>query len=357
MTLGKDFHRLPAFTGEDPINIGGAVLQPQGLWVIGTLVVVVAALRWFFEHTRLGKAMLATSYNPLAAQLVGIETRTHPAASASACRRALGALAGILTAPITLTNYDVGIMLGLKGFAAAILGGLGSSYGAVAGGIALGVIEAMSAGYISSAYKDAVAFVIILGGPVLHAERPVRHEAHGAGLGAAARAVRDRRHGSPRAARRRGLAAVGAPRRAAGAGGVLAVLPFFFPNNFYYDVAIKTALNAVVCIGLNLLIGYAGQISLGHAGFFALGAYASAILTTHYKWPGLARACSLARWRWRCSPSWSRGRSCGSRATIWRWRRSASASSSPIVHQPRDPAHRRPGRHERAGAVGRGSGG
>ena len=67
----------------------------------------------------------------------------------------------------------------------------------------------------------------------------------------------------------------------------LAVLPFFFPNNFYYDVAIKAALNAVVCIGLNLLIGYAGQISLGHAGFFALGAYASAVLTTHYKWPGL----------------------------------------------------------------------
>jgi branched-chain amino acid transport system permease protein len=79
-------------------------------------------------------------------------------------------------------------------------------------------------------------------------------------------------------ARRGGLIALAA---------MLLVLPFFFPNNFYYDVAIKTALNAVVCIGLNLLIGYAGQISLGHAGFFALGAYASAILTTHYKWPGL----------------------------------------------------------------------
>lgn len=68
---------------------------------------------------------------------------------------------------------------------------------------------------------------------------------------------------------------------------VLLILPVFLPNNFYYDVAIKTALNAIVCIGLNLLIGYAGQISLGHAGFFALGAYASAILTSHYKWPGL----------------------------------------------------------------------
>jgi len=162
VVLGKDYHRLPPFTGETPIIIGGAVLQPQGLWVIGALVVVVAVLRWFFEHTRLGKAILATSYNPLAAQLVGIDVRTILLVSFG-LSAALGALAGILTAPITLTKYDVGIMLGLKGFAAAILGGLGSSYGAVAGGLALGIIEAMSAGYISSAYKDAVAFVIILG--------------------------------------------------------------------------------------------------------------------------------------------------------------------------------------------------
>lgn len=161
VTLGKDFHRLPAFTGEDPISIGGAVLQPQGLWILAALGVVVAALRWFFERTRLGKAILATSYNPLAAQLVGIETRMILLVSFG-LSAALGALAGILAAPITLTKYDIGIMLGLKGFAAAILGGLGSIYGAVAGGLVLGVIEAMSAGYISSAYKDAVAFVIIL---------------------------------------------------------------------------------------------------------------------------------------------------------------------------------------------------
>jgi branched-chain amino acid transport system permease protein len=75
---------------------------------------------------------------------------------------ALGAVAGILIAPITLTSYDVGVMLGLKGFAAAILGGLGSGIGAVIGGLVLGIAETMSAGYLSSAYKDAIAFVIIL---------------------------------------------------------------------------------------------------------------------------------------------------------------------------------------------------
>jgi branched-chain amino acid transport system permease protein len=160
--LGKDFHRLPAFSGDAPIMVGGAAIQPQSLWVIGALVLVVAALRWFFERTRLGKALLATSHNRLAAQLVGINVRTILLISFG-LSAALGALAGIMTAPITLTRYDVGIMLGLKGFCAAILGGLGSSFGAVAGGLALGIAEAMAAGYVSSGYKDAVAFVIILG--------------------------------------------------------------------------------------------------------------------------------------------------------------------------------------------------
>jgi len=75
---------------------------------------------------------------------------------------ALGAVAGILIAPITFTAWDVGVMLGLKGFAAAILGGLGSGAGAVLGGLVLGIAESMGAGYVSSAYKDVIAFVVML---------------------------------------------------------------------------------------------------------------------------------------------------------------------------------------------------
>ena len=75
---------------------------------------------------------------------------------------AIGAIAGILVTPITLTNYDVGTLLALKGFAAAMLGGIGSALGAVVGGLVLGMLEAFSAGYISSKYKDAVAFLVIL---------------------------------------------------------------------------------------------------------------------------------------------------------------------------------------------------
>lgn len=161
VVLGKGNHALPAFSGETPIQILGASLLPQSLWVLGVAMVIVILLGWFFGRTVLGKAMLATSYNRLAAQLVGINTRVILLLSFG-LSALLGAVGGIILAPITYTSYDVGIMLGLKGFVAAVLGGLGGGLGAIAGGLILGIAEAMAAGYISSAYKDAVPFVLIL---------------------------------------------------------------------------------------------------------------------------------------------------------------------------------------------------
>jgi branched-chain amino acid transport system permease protein len=157
----KRVHALPAFTGDQPLHLLGATVLPQSLWVLGGAGVAVVGLSWFFGRTLFGKAMLATSYNPLAAQLVGISTRRVLFVSFGLAS-ALGALAGVLTAPITFTSYDTGIMLGLKGFAAAMLGGLGSFGGAVLGGLVLGLAEALGAGFVSSAYKDAIAFVVIL---------------------------------------------------------------------------------------------------------------------------------------------------------------------------------------------------
>ncbi|MBS0335605.1 MAG: branched-chain amino acid ABC transporter permease [Proteobacteria bacterium] len=157
----KKIHALKPFSGEAPLQVGGAVVLPQSLWVLGVTLAVVLLLSWFFGRTLLGKALLATSHNRLAAQLVGISVRNVMLLSFS-LSAALGAVAGILVAPITFTSWDVGVMLGLKGFAAAILGGLGSGAGAVLGGMVLGIAESMSAGYVSSAYKDAIAFVILL---------------------------------------------------------------------------------------------------------------------------------------------------------------------------------------------------
>ena len=159
--LGKNTHSLPAFSGDTPIEILGATLMPQSLWVLGVTAVVVVVLWYFFNRTLTGKAMLATSFNRVAAELVGINTNGVLFMS-FAMSAALGAMGGILITPITLTSYDVGIMLGLKGFVAAVLGGLGNGLGAVVGGLLVGVLEAMGAGYLSSAYKDAIPFALIL---------------------------------------------------------------------------------------------------------------------------------------------------------------------------------------------------
>ena len=161
LVWGKGVHSLPAFSSEQPIAFMGATVLPQSLWVLAGAAVAVAALSAFYGRTLMGKAMLATSYNRLAAQLVGINTRGVLFASFGLAA-ALGAVAGVLIAPIAFTSYDTGIMLGLKGFAAAMLGGLGSFGGAVLGGLVLGLLEGLGAGFVSSAYKDAIAFVVIL---------------------------------------------------------------------------------------------------------------------------------------------------------------------------------------------------
>ncbi|ASK35364.1 branched-chain amino acid ABC transporter permease [Alcanivorax sp. N3-2A] len=158
---GKQYHALPRFSATESLSVGGATLLTQSLWVLGIAVVLVVALALFFNRSRLGKAILATSMNKDAARLAGIKTQTI-LTLAFGISALLGAVAGVIVAPITFTAYDVGIMLGLKGFVAAAIGGLGSSTGAIVGGLLLGLSEAYTAGYISSDYKDAVPFVIIL---------------------------------------------------------------------------------------------------------------------------------------------------------------------------------------------------
>ena len=161
VVFDKRFHSLPMIFGAEPLRIGGAAVLPQSLVVLGGATTVVLLLWAFIDRTILGKAVIATAVNRLAARLVGIDTRRIIGLS-FAISAAIGAVAGVLVTPITLTSYDVGTLLAVKAFAAAMLGGIGSALGAVVGGLVLGMLEAFSAGYISSKYKDAVAFIVLL---------------------------------------------------------------------------------------------------------------------------------------------------------------------------------------------------
>ncbi len=159
--LGKETHVLEPFSGHVPLRVFGAAIMAQGVWVLATAAAVVGGLKVFFSATLEGKAMQACAHDPVAASLVGISVPRMTLLS-FALSALLGAVGGVLITPITMTSYDVGILLGLKGFAACVLGGLGSPLGAMAGGILLGVVESLTAGYLSSAYKDAVALVVLL---------------------------------------------------------------------------------------------------------------------------------------------------------------------------------------------------
>lgn len=158
---GKDTHAIPPFTGEEPIAIAGATILPQHLWILGITLLIIAVNKFYFYYTISGKAMRACSYNRRAAGLVGIDVRRMILFS-FIISSAMGSVAGIIVAPLTMTAYDVGIMLGLKGFCAAIIGGMSSGVSTVIGGLILGILEALGAGLISSGYKDAIAFIILL---------------------------------------------------------------------------------------------------------------------------------------------------------------------------------------------------
>lgn len=158
---GSDPFVLPPFSGNEPIHVFRATIVPQNLWVFAITICVVFALYFFFKKSVTGKAMRAVSCNRRAAALTGISVNRMVLLS-FAMSGGLGAVAGVIIAPITTTSYDVGFMLGLKGFSAAVLGGYGSMPGAILGGLLLGVLESLATGFISSAYKNAIAFIILL---------------------------------------------------------------------------------------------------------------------------------------------------------------------------------------------------
>jgi branched-chain amino acid transport system permease protein len=161
----KDYVRPPYFSGDESMPFLGAYVQPQALWIIGTTIAVMIVLHIFLTYTIMGKALKACAINRKAAGLVGIDARVMALISFSLAA-AFGAIGGIVMAPLTTTSYSVGVMMGLKGFVAAAIGGFKSPVAAVVGGITVGMVEsfavAINWGPFTSAYKDAVALAVLL---------------------------------------------------------------------------------------------------------------------------------------------------------------------------------------------------
>ncbi|HEY2133017.1 MAG TPA: branched-chain amino acid ABC transporter permease [Acetobacteraceae bacterium] len=160
--FGPEGSRASGFS-DAVLSLGDVTVQGQGLWIVGLTLALMGALYGFFAFTLVGKALRATAVNRLGARLVGIGI-AQSGAIAFAMAGAIGALSGILVAPLTTIYYDSGFLVGLKGFTAAIIGGMASYPAAALAAVLVGIVESFSS-FWASAFKEVIVFTVII--PVL----------------------------------------------------------------------------------------------------------------------------------------------------------------------------------------------
>ncbi len=289
---GREPVPYPDIFSEQPVILMGIRLQHLNLWILFLGLASMAALQFFFQKTMTGISWRAASLDPSTAALYGVNRRRNVSLT-FALSAALGGGAGVLIAPLFFASFGLGHSVLVKSFAAAAMGGFGI-VGTMFGGLALGVIETLAAGLISSAYKNVIMYLILLGilmfffRPKVPAGRSITE---GSKL-VAGQAVNLLSAASP-SWFKLGLCVAGAA--------VWLLVPLVF------DVYTMRILNlalifAVAALGLQLIVGYTGQFSFGHAAFFGIGAYASALLTIHFNLPFYltmplaAVAAGLAGW-------------------------------------------------------------
>jgi branched-chain amino acid transport system permease protein len=152
---------FPKVFGSDVVAIGSARVQEASLWVVGCTVLLVVLLHLLFAHTRTGRGLRAVAADAEIASAVGVNVK-QAIGLTFGLSFAVAAMAGVLIGPLYFVSFDMGDMVGLKAFSAAVFGGINSIPGTILGGVVIGVLENLAGGYISSAYKDLVAFVILL---------------------------------------------------------------------------------------------------------------------------------------------------------------------------------------------------
>ncbi len=278
LVWGSQPYALPPFSGEAPVRLLGVRVPTQGFWIAAVAAAVMLGLWLLLTRTTAGKALRACAENPVAARLMGIDVPRATLAS-FVLAALIGGLGGIVVGPITSLQFDTGRFFTIYGFVAVAIGGLGSFVGAVVGGLLLGVVEQVAAGYVSSLFANSLAFglllVILLWRPTgLFASGPQRRTD-----------VRDEHRVYPPIVRLRGK---GAAVTGIAAVAALAALPLLVTSVPVMSSLVITFILFIALLGLDLLMGYAGQVSLGQAGFMAIGGYGSAILATNHGWSPLA---------------------------------------------------------------------
>lgn len=161
LVVGDQPHSLPMFTDREPLRVTNIAISYQFIWIVGGSAVVIALLVFFFSSTKTGKAMRACAIDRDAAALQGIPVSLM-LALAFGISAALGAFAGVLITPTQYTAFNLGVPFAISGFIAAIVGGFGRPFGALVGGILLGVVQALAIVIMGSAFKNIAALSVLL---------------------------------------------------------------------------------------------------------------------------------------------------------------------------------------------------
>lgn len=280
---GREPIPYPPIFGE-PMTVLGIAVQPLNLWILGLGFALMAALHLFFQKTLIGISWRAASLDPSTAALYGVNRSTNVAMTFG-ISAGLGGAVGVLIAPLFFASFGIGHSVLIKAFAAAAIGGFGI-VGTMLGGLAVGVIETLAAGGVSSEYKKVIMYGILLvilmvffrpGVPVGRSITEGSKVVVAGDIAALTARV-------PRWARGCVLAAA-----------VLLLAAFAWVGDPYLLRIVNLAgILAIAALGLQLIVGYTGQFSFGHAAFYGIGAYTSALLVVKLKLPFLLALPSAA---------------------------------------------------------------
>jgi branched-chain amino acid transport system permease protein len=274
---GNQPYAVRPFSGEQPLDIIGLRVPSQGLGIAAISTMIIVGAWYLLSRTASGRALVACAENPTAARVVGIDVSRLTLLSFGLAAM-IGALGGIAVAPVMSLQFDTGRFFTNAGFIAVAIGGTGSFIGAIAGGILLGVTEQLAAGYVSSLFADALALCLLLATLLWRPQGLLT-------AGPARRLdLREDQRVYRTASRLRGRGALLA---GAASVAILASLPLIIDDGGLMSSLVITMILFISVLGLDVLMGYAGQVSLGQAGFMAIGGYTSSVLATSYDVPPL----------------------------------------------------------------------
>jgi branched-chain amino acid transport system permease protein len=268
---GNQPYALPPFSGEKPFSLLGIRFPTQSVWIVGATLCIIVGLWFLLNRTTMGKALRACAENPGAARLMGINVPRMMLFSFGLAAF-VGAIGGVVVSPIISIEFSTGQEFTISGFIAVTIGGLQSFAGAIFGGLALGVIMQLAAGYVSSMFSNGLALALLL---IMLLVRPT---------GLFAPDVHRREDVREAARVHIGLVRLTSRQSWLLGGAMLAIavsLPWFSSHGVLNSLTI-TGILFLSVIGLDVLMGWTGQINLGQAGFMAIGGYAAAVLSTRF---------------------------------------------------------------------------